>query len=139
MFVSIIYDVAYVSKERDNLWYTTTQPLDCDRVAAKDDLKVSHIIVYNTQPTHFSVSSYLSAYSVPADTGASIGSQGFHQARRRVRQHHHWDARSEKEERRPILIQRDQLQYELEPWKQMWKDFGERILTICPRPCLSPR
>jgi hypothetical protein len=130
MFISIVYDVTYVSKERGDLWYATTQPLDCGCVAAKDNLKVSRIIAYNIQPTHFFVSSYLSTSSVPADRGASIGFQGFHQAHPH---HRHWDVKSKKEERGAVSIQRDQLQYELEAWKRMWEEFGRElcILTIC--------
>jgi hypothetical protein len=89
MFISIIYDVTYVSEERDDLWYATTQPLDCGRVAAKDNSKVSRVVAYIIQLTHFSVSLYLSAFSFLADRGASIGSQSFHQGHFRVRYHHY--------------------------------------------------
>jgi hypothetical protein len=122
VFICIVYDVTYVSKQTDNLRYATTQPLDCGCVAAKDNLKVSRIIAYNIQPTHFSVSSYSSVSSVPADRGASIGSQGFHHSH--LRHHRHWDAKSEKEEKGAVSIQRDQLQYELEAWKRMQEDFA---------------
>jgi hypothetical protein len=122
MFICIVYDVPYVSKETDNLGYAMTQPLDCGCVAAKDNLKVSRIIAYNIQPTHFSVSSYSSISSVPADRGASIGSHGFRHSH--VRHHHHWDAKSEKGERGAVSIQHNQLQYDLEAWKRMQEDFA---------------
>src|SRR5260370_13377478 len=77
MFISIVHDITYVSKERDDLWYATTQPLDCGCVAAKD--KVSRIIAHNIQLTRSSVSLHSSASSVLADTGASIGSHRFRQ------------------------------------------------------------
>jgi hypothetical protein len=135
VFICIVYDVPYVSKETDNLWYATTQPLDCGCVAAKDNLKVSRIIAYNIQPTHFSVSSYSSVSSVPADRDASIGSQGFHHSH--VQHHHHWDAKSEKEERGAVSIQHDLLQYELEAWKRMQEDLAGALHSYYMSTALS--
>jgi len=130
VFICIIYDVPYVSKETDNLWYAMTQSLDCGCVAAKDNLKMSHIIAYNIQPTHFSVSSYSSVSSVPADRGASIGSQGFH--RSHVRHHHHWNVKSEKEERGVVSIQ-----HKLEAWKRMQEDFTRALHSYYMSKALS--
>ena len=71
---------------------------------------------YNGQLTHFFSSLHLlhvSASSVLANIGASIGSQSFHQGCLRF-QSHHWDMTREKRERRVFWIQRNQLRCELE-------------------------